>query len=306
MKLYPKLWKNLITISILLSIFLPTQAATITPPSLLEVIKKNEEIQRRQIRKNRIPKTLILSTEENLSYHTIKRQNAVEIIKYDTVDLWVQSIDLKKGAYMESIIDLKWYDEVSGEPLFEKKKITEIQKTISKRPLSIINGQFFDPSKKNTPLSFWLKVDGIIRTAWADNRDENKNILIFDKNIAKIIPYSWENLRDSPGYFAMVNLSFGEWHYANESIGRTYICLKNPNIENESSEVLVFTATTMTEWALEKEILRFGCTKKSTAKLDSSGSSQLWFDNNYIYGFAHRGSPDQRSIPHAIAIYDSI
>lgn len=107
MKLYPKLWKNLITISILLSIFLPTQAATITPPSLLEVIKKNEEIQRRQIRKNRIPKTLILSTEENLSYHTIKRQNAVEIIKYDTVDLWVQSIDLKKGAYMESIIDLK-------------------------------------------------------------------------------------------------------------------------------------------------------------------------------------------------------
>lgn len=107
MKLYPKLWKNLIAISILLSISLPAQAATITPPSLLEVIKKNEEIQKRQIRKNRAPRTLILSIEETLSYHTVKNQNAVEIIKYDTVDLWVQSVNLKKGAYMESIIDHK-------------------------------------------------------------------------------------------------------------------------------------------------------------------------------------------------------
>ena len=100
-------------------------------------------------------------------------------------------------------------------------------------------------------------MDGIVRTAGADNRNESKNILIIENKKAKIIPYSWENLRDAPGYFAMVNLSLGTSHYRDESIGRTYICLKNPNTQSESSTILIFTAISITEPVIENELIRW-------------------------------------------------
>jgi hypothetical protein len=96
MKLYPKIWNNLIIASIVLSVFSPTQAATLAPPPLVEVIKKNEEIQKRQTRKIRTPRAIMLTNVENLSYHTIKTGKAITLSKYDTLDLWVQDIDLSK------------------------------------------------------------------------------------------------------------------------------------------------------------------------------------------------------------------
>lgn len=304
MKLYPKIWNNLIIASMILSIFSPTQAATLAPPSLIQVIKQNEAIQKRQTRKNRTPRALMLTTVENLSYHTIKTGKAITLSKYDTLDLWVQDIDLSKWWKIVSQLSLSWYDETSGEPLFIKKKLSQVASELSNTPFSIVNGQFFDPKRDNTPLSFWLKMDGVIRTAWADNRNEPKNILILEEGKAKIVPYSWENLRDAPGYLAMVNLSLEKWHYTNESIGRTYICLQNPNTQNESSRLLVFTAISMDESSLEREIIRWWCTRGSASKLDSSGSTRLWIPGVSVFGFAHRGNPDYREIPHFIAIYD--
>jgi hypothetical protein len=96
MKLYPKIWNNLIIVSIVLSVFSPTQAATLAPPSLIQVIKQNEAIQKRQTKKTRTPRALMLTTVENLSYHTIKTGKAITLSKYDTLDLWVQDIDLSK------------------------------------------------------------------------------------------------------------------------------------------------------------------------------------------------------------------
>jgi hypothetical protein len=143
-----------------------------------------------------------------------------------------------------------------------------------------------------------------VRTAGADNRDESKNILIISATWAKIAPYSWENLRDAPGYFAMVSFSLDESHHRDEAIGRTYICLKNPNAQNESSTLLIFTALAMSETAIEREFPRWGCTRSGTTKLDSSGSTRLWVDSEYIFGKSHRWDPDYRSIPHSIVIWD--
>jgi hypothetical protein len=94
-------------------------------------------------------------------------------------------------------------------------------------------------------------MNGIVRTAGADNRNEPKNILIVEDEIARIVPYSWEALRDAPGYFAMVNLTLDKSHYRDELIGRTYICLKTPTTDNTSNTLLIFTALSMSETTLE-------------------------------------------------------
>lgn len=297
----------LLSITTLLSIYTPVHAEILTLPRLSDVIIENENYQktiRKTTRRNKPISSLALWNTEILSYHTLDSGRAITLSKYDTIDLWVQEIDLSKWWRIESDLILGWYDELSGEPLFEKRKISEVRSSLANSPYSIFNGQFFDPKRSITPLSFGIKVDGIVRTAGADNRDESKNILVLEKNIAKIIPYSWENLRDAPGYFAMVNLTLGTWHYRDESIGRTYICLKNPNIENESKVLLVFTASSMTEPALESEIRRWWCTRDSTTKLDSSWSTRLYFQGSTIYGYSHKGNPDYRSIPHSLVVYD--
>lgn len=282
-------------------------AEGLAPPKLGQVMKENEKIQRIQRVQTRFKKATLSIPEipvDILSYQTILAGKSITLTKYNNIDLWVQEIDLKKWWRLSSILTLGGYDETNGEPLFEKKKLSEVENTLSIKPFSIINGQFFDPKRSLTPLSFGIKEDGIVRTAGADNRNEPKNILILEKEKAKIVPYSWENLRDAPGYMAMVNLSLDIPHYKNESIGRTYICLKNPDANNESSSVLIFTAISMTEPAIENEILRWGCTHNSASKLDSSGSARLLVHGEQIYGYSHNGTPDYRRIPHSIAVYD--
>lgn len=305
------LFRYFLVIILGISISTVVYAENLLPPQLGEVMKENENIQKSIFRQQRIlnnrkkiTNNVLSMSGEILSYHTIKKGASITISRYDTIDLWVQDIQLDTWWRLDSILTLGWYDESSGEPLFEKKKLSEIKNALPNQPFSILNGQFFDPKKSNTPLSFWLKVNGIVRTAWADNRNEPKNILILEKNKARIIPYSWENLRDAPGYFAMVNLSLEKPHYRDENIGRTYMCLRNPNSNNESSNLLIFTAVSMTEPIIEKELIRWGCTLPLSTKLDSSGSTRLWVNGEYIYGNSHNGTPDYRWIPHSIVVYD--
>lgn len=283
----------------------PLYSADLVPPWLSEVMKANERRQKLLLRKSGKSLPIPTSSELILSYHTIKMSRSITISRYDNIELWVQEIDLTKWWYIKSVLTLGWYDEVSGEPLFQRKKLSEVKSGLDDNPVSIINGQFFDPKRSITPLSFGIKTDWVVRTAWADNRNESKNILILEKNMAKIIPYSWENLRDAPWYFALVNLTLEKPQYPNEKIGRTYICLKNPDINNQSSQLMIFTATAMTESLIESELIRWGCTKSTSAKLDSSWSTRLWIGEDYIYGKSHKGYPDYRSVPHSIAIYDS-
>ncbi len=68
------------------------------------VMKKNEDIQKsiiiqqKNIYRRKKPITPLLSLSgEILAYHTIKTGSSVILSRYDTVDLWVQDIQLDTG-----------------------------------------------------------------------------------------------------------------------------------------------------------------------------------------------------------------
>ena len=154
-------------------------------------------------------------------------------------------------------------------------------------------------------ISFGLKQGELMRSAGADNRNFSKNILRINGDKAEIVPHSWKNFENFPGHFAMANLTINNKRYANESIGRTYMCLKNPDKNNSSSTILSFVATDMTEADAEKELLKWGCTRASSSQLDGSGSSRIWYQDNFVFGAGHKGEPDKRKIPHYILFYDA-
>ena len=284
---------------------LTSPTVKLTPPSLNIVIKENEKKAKELTRKKPNPiKSKSWSANVALTYRTFSTGNAVILSRYDNADLWVQEINIASWAHMSSELSLGWYDETSGEPLFQKRKLSDIVISQWKKPYSVINGQFFDPRKELTPLSFGVKSDWVVRTAWADNRDESKNILIISQTGAQIVPYSWDNLRDAPGYLALVSLSLDTPQQPRESIGRTYICLKTPTTDNTSTTLITFTALAMSEIILEKELPRWGCTRTGTSKLDASGSTRLWVWWEYIYGKARKWDPDYRKIPHYITVWD--
>ena len=173
-----KILLAILTLSLISASLTVSAAPTLAPPRLGEVLKKNEKYDRLLARKKRSTLSNTGTVLVDLTYHTILSGHSITLTNYDTVDLWVQSVDLSAGAHIQSVLDLRGYDEVSGEPLFAKKKLSEVATSLKSKPFSIINGQFFDPRRANTPLSFGVKEDGIVRTAGADNRSESKNILI--------------------------------------------------------------------------------------------------------------------------------
>lgn len=239
------------------------------------------------------------------SYTVVSTGSAITLYKHHTSQLYIEKIDLAKWASLRSLADATEWDSVTGEPLFPKMNISETLEKISDSPFTLINGQFFDPTRNPTPLSFGLKVDGEIKTAGADNGDTQKNILSIWDSSAQILPYSWENLRDATGNLVLVSFSTRQKHHRDEEIGRTYICLAHPDTHNSSSELIILVAQSMSEVFAEKELIRWGCTATSTAKLDSSGSSRIWYSGTTVYGNSHHGDPDGRRIPHMIAIYDA-
>ena len=295
----------LICISIFLSIENVWADVPLAPPALQNVMKENEKLVKQNLKKKKSSTwSWVLTKTVSYTYQTIAAGDAVRLSRYNEVDLWVQEIDLSHGATISSILTQSGYDNASGEPLFIKKKISEVLTDLNQKPFSLINGQFFDPVREYTPLSFGVKEWSLVRTAGADNRDESKNILIIWSTGATLLPYSWNNLRDASGSLALVSLTLDEKKYRDETIGRTYICLQNMNSQNQSSKIAIFTALSMSETDIEKEFPRWWCQRDAVAKLDASGSSRLWVDGEYIYGKSHKWDPDYRKIPHYLAVWD--
>ena len=291
----------------------------LAPPSLLDMIRQNEANAYRQVHQTDVSTNNSGSIPQNfnnfpnlsdgkpleITYRKIHEGKAITISRANEAMLWVQEIDLSKGASLDSSLEVISYNEETGEPQFKKKSITETLSSLSEKPFSLINGQFFNPKTQPSELSFGLKQNDTVRTAGADNRSSSKNILRVNGQIAEIVPYSWENLNSSTGNFAMVNFTMNNKSYTDRAIGRTYMCLKNPDANNRSSKILTFVATDMTEIEIEREILKNGCTEASTSQLDSSGSSRLWYNDNFIFGTGHKGEADKRKIPHYITFHDA-
>lgn len=133
----------------------------VAPPALQSVMQKNERYDRLQIlRDKRAPRTQSGSTNATgstdipLTYRTLQSLPSITISRANEADLWIQELDLTKGARLSSTLTLGGYDPENGEPLFQKKNLKDILTEQGTPPTSIINGQFFDPQKELTPLSF--------------------------------------------------------------------------------------------------------------------------------------------------------
>lgn len=298
---------RILTLALVCAFPLSATAQTLRPPSLIDTLEFNENAFKNRM--NLREKIALKRLEEQkanlpLTYTPILTGSAIIAYKYDTVDIWVQEVDLAKGARIDSIINQYGYDNDLAEPLFAKRSLKDQVNSLVSTPFSVINGQFFNPGREATTLSFGLKTQGNVMTAGADNGTKRKNIFSIAGTTASVLPYSWENLNNESASFALVNLTTATPHYSNESLGRTYICIANPDINNSSSKFLIWTAVAANELTIESEMYRWGCTASSVAKLDSSGSTRLYLGGKYYYGNAHKGVPDYRTTPHAIVIYD--
>lgn len=281
---------------------------TLTPPPLTEVIEVNTE-QNRKVRLQELrEQRMSPAFRKKITYELVASGSAITLEKAREEQLYKETIHLDAGANIGNILAGSGFDpiEAGGEPLFSKLTLTEMRDSLREEPFSIINGQFFDPYIVSTRLSFGLKADGILRTTGADNGSSEKNILIVSSGSAQIVPYTgWEQLRDAEGDTAIVGLSLRSAYYRHENIGRTYLCVQDPDEAGRSSTLLIFIAESMSEYNVENEMFRNGCTRESSIKMDASGSTRLWYAGNYVFGVSRSGKPDKRRVPHGIVISDT-
>ncbi len=145
-------------ILILLCIGVQTTSAQIVqlkPPTLQETLEKNEELARQQALEI-IPEK---PTEKiiDFTYRKVYTGNAINIYRANEAMLWMQEINLSKGAKVDSAIEVVSYNSETGEPQYQKKTITQTLSSLITKPTSLVNGQFFNPSKQPSELSFGLK-----------------------------------------------------------------------------------------------------------------------------------------------------
>lgn len=247
-----------------------------------------------------IPKVIVRNGIP-LTFRKISNILGVTLYKHRRENTYVEVIDLSRATFL-STYEYMGEDGTSGEPTYQKLSLLDhVRMTRLLRPISVFNGQFFDPAKSASPLSFWLKDNGISLTYGADDRWEKKNIFIVNASGAEIIPFDatlWKERNDT---FAMVNLDPNTSHYNEETIGRTFICI--PKSEwNPAHKVLVYISESKSIPNAKRELGYWGCDPERTSMLDSSGSSQLWTRDAVLYGFSHKGKPDYRTFPHALVV----
>lgn len=275
-----------------------TSAQSLMAPSLLDTMKRNEAIVQENFEEKKktenLDKNITISPQftpalaENYIYDEIYSGSAITIKKARNSEFYIQEINFASGARLSSALEVASYNSETGEPQFVKKNVSDALESFLRMPTSMINGQFFSTTRQPSELSFSLKSDGIIRTAGADDRGESKNILHITNSYAEILPYSWKNLENATGNFAIGSLTTKASKYKNENIGRTYVCTPNVNSRGQSDKILVFTAKSISEGLIENEIYKNGCTPKTTAKLDSSGSTRMYFNGKTMYGDNHK------------------
>lgn len=297
--------KKILIIFIVSSFCIPVYADFLLVPwSTPSHVPHTIEKPRHSSKSQKIQKEKIQNTPAP-TYEMIYRWSAIEAYQDRENGIFVQKISIASGARIEPFFEFHSYDTMTGEPLYRKFSPRDILSSLEHPPTSFINGQFFDPKRKNTPLSFAFKYKNTLLTAWADNRDEEKNIFSYQKwRGATILPYSWETLRDIESDFAIVNLSMTEPHEEDAYIGRTYMCL--PSVWADGYSQVVFTLNFLhaTE-AYARDILHsWWCQDMYTSKLDSSGSSVFGIRQDLWYGYARRWSPDHRKLPQIIGFYE--
>jgi hypothetical protein len=239
-----------------------------------------------------------------IEWQMIKKGKAIEVFQNSTGMVFVQKINLNSGATVGSIFEFHSYDATSGEPLYERFAPREVLKNFAHIPFSYINGQFFDPQRTYTPFSFGFKLKNTILTAWADNRDEKKTIFSYSRTGARMIPYTWLAFQWENADFALVNLTLDNSNEDDKYMGRTYICVIQPDAYGYSKHIMTFSFLRATELYAQDTMYSWGCDKRNISKLDSSGSSVFGLGNSHYAGYSHKWKPDYRKLPQIITFYD--
>ena len=253
-------------------------------------------------------KSIFLQNTPSEIYAMTYKWKAIEIFQNTGATIFVQKISFSDWGKLGNFFDFFGYDESSGEPLYARFSASQKIKNLPKLPTSFINGQFFDPKKINTPLSFGLKVGDTILTSGADNGTKQKNILSYSESQGvRIIPYTWEWFRDEKSDFALVNLAPTQVDNTNSEVryGRTYMCTLGWGSEGWSKTLLVFTLISHTEAEANTILASWWCQKDTTSMMDSGWSSLIGLWNQIHYGFTRKWTPDMRKLPHIIGFYET-
>ena len=253
-------------------------------------------------------KSVFLQNTPSEIYAMTYKWKAIEIFQNTGSTIFVQKISFSDWGKLWNFFDFFGYDETTGEPLYSRFSVRQKIKNLPELPTSFINGQFFDPKKSNTPLSFWVKLGDTILTSGADNGTKEKNIFSYSETEwVRIIPYTWESFRDEKSNFTMVNLALpqGEGTSSETRYGRTYMCTLAWNSKGWSKTLLVFTLISHTEAEASTMLTSWWCQKETTSMLDSGGSSLIGLWNQIHYGFTRKWTPDMRKLPHLIGFYET-
>lgn len=160
--------KKILAFIVIFSLFfvenISAQIVELRPPTLEETLRQNEENAIKNANSIVVTKNPTVK-EIDLTYRKIHSGSAITLYRANEAMLWVQEIDLSKGASVDSALEVVSYNSETGEPQYKKKNITDTLSSLEKQPFSLINGQFFNPRTQPSELSFGLKHGDIIRTA---------------------------------------------------------------------------------------------------------------------------------------------
>lgn len=166
--------------------------------------------------------------------------------------------------------------------------------------VAVFNAQFFDPNAYPTPLAFSVKMDGQHLTDGYGITKEfpgQKRTLEWTKasSWARIDPYSSAALKQQSN--GVSDIVVGLDTVANKgpgnTVGRTFIGVKDADGEGTPDTMLVLVTTAATQTDAQNVLTGFGALRQ--VMLDGGGSSQL-----ILNGVAAVSSG--RTIPHALAV----
>lgn len=221
----------------------------------------------------------------------------VRIYKKTNLSAYMQVVDIKSGARIEFSTPKVIWDKKRGIPTATKYPLLTHWNYLSS-PVSIVNGQFFDPNKDPTTLSFAVKSNGSILTLGQDKNSYDSK-------------YSPQQMEITSGAGAYVQ-QWSEYRIQYESKAPNIIVGLHPNDSTKGPStakgrtalctngkwIFIGTYVAETQSNVVKDLQTWGCAKESVVVFDGGGSTQLKTSAFEITG-------DRRLLPQVVAVYNN-
>ena len=88
-----------------------------------------------------------------LTFRRVSNARGVTLYKHRRENTYVEVIDLARVTFFSTYSYVGQSE--NGEPTYQKRSLLDhVRTTRLLRPISVLNGQFFDPAQSASPLSF--------------------------------------------------------------------------------------------------------------------------------------------------------